>query len=83
MDVYIATYSEPVDLVRLTADATTRLTWPNTTVYMLGDGARPTMKAMAKELNRLSASRPVPNSSSQSLPRSVSPRCISNWYGHR
>lgn len=50
VDVYITTYNEPVELVRLTAEAATRITWPNTQVYILDDGARPAMQAMAEEL---------------------------------
>ena len=49
-DVYITTYNEPVELVRLTAEAACRITWPNTRVYVLDDGARPAMEAMAEEL---------------------------------
>jgi len=50
VDVYITTYNEPVELVRLTAEAATRITWPGTQVYVLDDGARPAMKAMTEEL---------------------------------
>ena len=50
VDVYITTYNEPVELLRLTAEAATRITWPNTQVYILDDGARLAMKAMAEEL---------------------------------
>jgi len=50
VDVYITTYNEPVELVRLTAEAAQRIAWPNTQVYILDDGARLTMKAMAEEL---------------------------------
>jgi len=50
VDVYVTTYNELVELVRLTAEAATRITWPNTQVYILDDGARPVMKAMAEEL---------------------------------
>lgn len=50
VDVYVTTYNEPVELVRLTAEAATRITWPNTQVYILDDGARPAVQAMAEEL---------------------------------
>lgn len=50
VDVYVTTYNELVELVRLTAEAATRITWPNTQVYILDDGARPVMKAMAEQL---------------------------------
>jgi len=48
--VFITTYNEPADLVRLTTEAATRLTRPDTRVYILDDAARPSMKALAKEL---------------------------------
>jgi cellulose synthase (UDP-forming) len=50
VDVFIATYNEPVELVRLTAEAATRIRWPNTSVYILDDGDRPAMAAMAQEV---------------------------------
>ena len=50
VDVFITTYNEPVDLVRLTTEAATRLTWPDARVYILDDGARPSMEALANEL---------------------------------
>jgi len=50
VDVYIATYNEPVDMVRLTVEAAMRITWPNTKVYVLDDGARPAMEAVAREI---------------------------------
>lgn len=50
VDVYIATYKEPVDLVHLTADAATRIDWPDLKVYILDDGDRAAMEKMAKEL---------------------------------
>lgn len=50
VDVYIVTYNEPVELLRLTADAATRIDWDDKHVYILDDGARPAMKALADEL---------------------------------
>ncbi len=50
VDVYITTYNEPVDLVRLTAEAATRIDWPDLQVYILDDGARPAMETMAQEM---------------------------------
>jgi cellulose synthase (UDP-forming) len=50
VDVYIATYNEPVELIRLTAEAATRIRWSDIRVYILDDGARPAMEAMATEL---------------------------------
>lgn len=50
VDVYIATYNEPVELLRLTADAATRIDWKNKHIYILDDGGRAEMKALADEL---------------------------------
>jgi cellulose synthase (UDP-forming) len=50
VDVLITTYNEPVELIRLTAEAATRIRWPDAQVYVLDDGTRPAMQAMAREL---------------------------------
>jgi cellulose synthase (UDP-forming) len=50
VDVFITTYNEPVDLVRLTMEAALRIDWPRLKVHVLDDGARPQMLAVAKEL---------------------------------
>lgn len=50
VDVYIVTYNEPVELLRLTADAATRIDWDDKHVFILDDGARPEMKMLANEL---------------------------------
>jgi cellulose synthase (UDP-forming) len=50
VDVFITTYNEPVELVRLTADAATRIDWDDKHVYILDDGARPEMRALAEGL---------------------------------
>jgi cellulose synthase (UDP-forming) len=50
VDVYITTYKEPVDLVRLTVDAAKRIDWPHLQIYVLDDGARDAMKVMADEM---------------------------------
>jgi cellulose synthase (UDP-forming) len=50
VDVFITTYNEPVDLVRLTIEAALRIDWPRLEVYVLDDGARPQMRALAAEL---------------------------------
>jgi len=50
VDVYIVTYNEPVELLRLTADAATRIDWDDKHVFILDDGARPEMKVLANEL---------------------------------
>jgi cellulose synthase (UDP-forming) len=50
VDVFITTYNEPVDLVRLTVEAALRIDWPRLKVFVLDDGARPPMRALAAEL---------------------------------
>jgi cellulose synthase (UDP-forming) len=50
VDVFIATYNEPVELVRLTADAATRIDWQEKHIYILDDGARPEMRSLADEI---------------------------------
>jgi cellulose synthase (UDP-forming) len=50
VDVFITTYNEPVDLVRLTLEAALRIDWPWLKVHVLDDGARPQMRAVAEEL---------------------------------
>jgi len=50
VDVFIATYNEPIELVELTARAAMRIDWANLNVYVLDDGARPEMKAKADEI---------------------------------
>jgi cellulose synthase (UDP-forming) len=50
VDVYIVTYNEPAELLRLTADAAMRIDWPGRHVYILDDGSRPHIKALAEEL---------------------------------
>lgn len=49
VDVFITTYNEDVALVRDTAKAATRIRYPHRT-YVLDDGNRPEMRAMADEL---------------------------------
>jgi cellulose synthase (UDP-forming) len=50
VDVFITTYNEPVELLRLTVEAALRIDWPRLKVHLLDDGARPEMKALAAEL---------------------------------
>ena len=50
VDVFITTYNEPVDLVRLTVEAALRIDWPRLKVHVLDDGARRQMRALAAEL---------------------------------
>lgn len=49
-DIFITTYDEPVELVYLTALAATRISWDNKKVYILDDGSRPTLQAVAQVL---------------------------------
>jgi cellulose synthase (UDP-forming) len=50
VDVFITTYNEPVELLRLTVEAALRIDWPALKVHLLDDGARPEMRALAAEL---------------------------------
>ncbi len=50
VDVFITTYNEPVELVRLTLEAALRIDWPGIKVHVLDDGARPEMRAIADGL---------------------------------
>jgi len=49
VDVFIATYNEPIELLRDTIMAATVITYPHRTV-VLDDGNRPEVAALAKEL---------------------------------
>ncbi len=50
VDVFITTYNEPPDLVRITAEAATKIDWPELSVHILDDGSRPEVSRMAQEL---------------------------------
>ncbi len=50
VDVFVTTYNEPVEILRRTVEAARRIDWPQLEVYLLDDGARPEMKALAAEL---------------------------------
>jgi cellulose synthase (UDP-forming) len=50
VDVFIATYNEPIELVELTARAAMRIDWKHLDVYILDDGARLEMKAKTEEI---------------------------------
>lgn len=50
VDVFITTYNEPVDLVRITAKAASKIDWPNLNIYILDDGARPEVARMAGDV---------------------------------
>src|SRR5262249_40374004 len=49
VDVFIPTYREPADLVRWTIIAAKNIAYPHET-FVLDDGNRPEMKALAREL---------------------------------
>lgn len=49
-DVFIVTYNEPVELLRLTTEAAMRIDWKDKHVFILDDGSRSEMKALAEEL---------------------------------
>lgn len=49
IDVFIATYNEPVELLRETLVCALSIRYPHTT-YVLDDGARPEVEALAREL---------------------------------
>jgi cellulose synthase (UDP-forming) len=50
VDVFITTYNESVELVRMTARAAMAIEWSPLSVYILDDGAREDMRGMAEEL---------------------------------
>lgn len=50
VDVFVTTYDEPVDVVRRTLIAATRMRYPHAT-WLLDDGNREEMRALAAELN--------------------------------
>ena len=58
VDVFIATYNESLDIVRRTAIGALAIEYPLKTVYILDDGRRPEMKAMAEALGCEYISRP-------------------------
>lgn len=49
VDVFVPTYREPVDMVRRTVEAALAIGYPHET-WLLDDGNRPAMRAMAAEL---------------------------------
>lgn len=50
VDVFIPTYNEDTDILRRTAVGALSMEYPNKKVYILDDGKRPAMKALAEEL---------------------------------
>jgi cellulose synthase (UDP-forming) len=57
VDVYVCTYNEPVSVLRATLTGCARMTYPHTT-YLLDDGRRPEMAALADELGAVYLTRP-------------------------
>lgn len=49
VDVFVTTYNEPVEMLRRTLVAATRIRYPHET-WLLDDGNRPEMRALAEEL---------------------------------
>jgi cellulose synthase (UDP-forming) len=50
VDVFITTYNEPEEIVRMTAEAAVAIEWSPMSVYILDDGAREEMRALASRL---------------------------------
>lgn len=50
VDIFIATYNESTDILRRTAGGALRMKYPNKKVYILDDGRRPEMRALAEEI---------------------------------
>jgi cellulose synthase (UDP-forming) len=50
VDIYIPTYNEGVDILRRTLIGARAIEWPRKEIYLLDDGRRPEMKALAEEL---------------------------------
>jgi cellulose synthase (UDP-forming) len=50
VDVFITTYNEPVEIVRMTAEAAVAIDWSPLAVHILDDGSREAMKALAESL---------------------------------
>lgn len=50
VDVFITTYNEPEGIVRRTAEAAMAIDWSPLSVYILDDGARAEIRALAAEL---------------------------------
>ncbi|MBM3925807.1 MAG: glycosyltransferase [SAR202 cluster bacterium] len=58
VDVFIATYNEPLDIIRRTVVACSELEYSKKTIYLLDDGNRPQVKAMAEALGIRYLTRP-------------------------
>lgn len=58
VDVYLATYSEPVELLRRSIVACQAMDYPNMTIWLLDDMRRPQMSMLAEELGCKYLDRP-------------------------
>jgi cellulose synthase (UDP-forming) len=58
VDIFIPTYNEPAGIVRRTAIGAMNIRYPNKTVYVLDDGRRPEIQALAKSLGARYLTRP-------------------------
>jgi cellulose synthase (UDP-forming) len=50
VDVFVPTYSEPVEMLRRTIIGCQAMDYPRKTIYLLDDQRRPAMRALAREL---------------------------------
>ena len=57
VDVYVCTYDEPVSVLRATLTGCRRITYPHTT-YLLDDGRRVELAALAEEFGAIYLTRP-------------------------
>lgn len=57
VDVYVCTFDEPVAVLRATLTGCRRIAYPHTT-YLLDDGRRPEMAALAEEFGAIYLTRP-------------------------
>jgi cellulose synthase (UDP-forming) len=58
VDVYVPTYSEPVEMLRRTIIGCQAMDYPCKTIYLLDDQRRPAMRALAEELGCTYICRP-------------------------
>ena len=58
VDIYVATYNEPIDVLRPTLLACLALDYPNASVWLLDDGRRAAVRELAKRLGVNYLSRP-------------------------
>ena len=58
VDVFIPTYNEPADIVRRTLVGALAIDFPHKQVYVLDDGRRPEIRAMAEALGAVYITRP-------------------------